>query len=111
MSRPVIPRIKAEDDLDKVCAHFLSTAGTDTVVDFLLDFDKAIAMISQFPGTGSPRYGYEVELEGMRYWSMKRFPYLIFYMEKEHCIDVWRVMHSSMDIGSELDDPDAFPST
>ena len=110
MSKPVIPRILAEEDLDKVCEHFLATAGTDTVVDFLLDFDKALAMISQFPDAGSPRYGYDAGLEGLRYWPMKRFPYLIFYMEKDHCIDVWRVMHGSMDIQSELDDPDSRPS-
>ncbi|CAN5496391.1 type II toxin-antitoxin system RelE/ParE family toxin [soil metagenome] len=109
MSKPVIPRIQAEDDLDRACEHFLSTAGTDWVIDFLLDFDKAIALISQFPGSESPRYGYETGLEGMRYRTMKRFPYLIFYMETEHCIDVWRVMYSSMDIQSELDEPDALP--
>ncbi|MEQ1607175.1 MAG: type II toxin-antitoxin system RelE/ParE family toxin [Pyrinomonadaceae bacterium] len=111
MSKPVIPRMQAEDDLDQICEHFLSAAGTDAVVDCLLDFDKAIALISQFPGTGSPRYGYEASLEGMRYWPMKRFPYLIFYVETEHSLDVWRVMHSSMDIQSGLEDPDALPST
>lgn len=107
MSKPVIPRIQAEDDLDRACEHILSTAGTDAVIDFLLDFDKAITLISQFPGSGSPRYGYETGLEGLRYRPMKRFPYLIFYMETEYCIDVWRVVHSSMDIQSGLDDPDA----
>jgi toxin ParE1/3/4 len=29
-----------------------------------------------------------------------RFPYLVFYLERADCIDVWRVLHAQRDIPS-----------
>ena len=29
---------------------------------------------------------------------MTRFPYLIFYFERDDCVDVWRVLHGQRDI-------------
>ncbi|MEQ1644063.1 MAG: type II toxin-antitoxin system RelE/ParE family toxin [Pyrinomonadaceae bacterium] len=109
MSKPVVPRVLAEDDLDRAVDHYLTTAGPDVAVDFLKDFENAVAFISQFPGTGSPKYGYEPSLAGIRFWPLKKFPYLIFYIETEHQIDVWRVMHGNMDITAGIHDPDSIP--
>jgi toxin ParE1/3/4 len=49
---------------------------------------------------GSPRYAYELGLEGVRAWPLRRFPYLIFYIEKPDALDVWRVLHGQRDIPS-----------
>jgi toxin ParE1/3/4 len=99
----------AEDDLDRAVDHYQITAGTDVVIDFLHDFNNAVAHISRFPGSGSPKYGYEPSLEGIRFWPLKKFPFLIFYIESEFQIDVWRVIHGNMDITAQLDDPDSLP--
>ncbi len=107
MNKPVVPRVSAEDDLDRAYDHYLATAGIDVTIDFLHDFDRAVAHISRFPETGSPRYGFDPGLSGIRFWPMKSFPYLIFYIETEHQIDVWRVIHGRMDISTELNDPDS----
>ncbi len=109
VSKPVIPRVLAEDDLDRARDHYLATAGTDVAVDFLHDFEKAVTLISRFPETGSPKYGYEPSLAGIRFWPMKKFPFLIFYIETEHQIDVWRVIHGNMDITADINDPDSLP--
>ena len=109
MSKPVVPRVLAENDLDRACDHYMTTSGTDVAVDFLHDFESVVAFVSRFPATGSPRYGYEPSLAGIRFWPMKKFPFLIFYIETEHYIDVWRVMHGNMDIISELQDPGSLP--
>lgn len=109
MSKPVVPRVLAEDDLARACDHYLSAGGADVVVDFLHDFESAVAFISRFPASGSPRYGFEPSLAGIRFWPMKKFPFLIFYIETERQIDVWRVVHGNMDISAELRDPDSLP--
>lgn len=109
MSKPVVPRVLAEEDLEIACDHYLRTAGADVVVEFLHEFDSVIAHISRFPGTGSPKYGFDPGVAGIRFWPMKKFPYLIFYVETEHQIDVWRVMHGNMDMTAELHDPDSNP--
>lgn len=109
MSKPVVPRVLAENDLDNAVDHYLIYAGADVALDFLHDFESAVAFISKSPATGSPKYGYEPSLAGIRFWPMKKFPFLIFYIETEHQIDVWRVMHGNMDITAELNDPDSLP--
>ena len=35
---------------------------------------------------------------------LKRYPYLVFYIEQDDHIDVWRVLHSHRDIPSWLRD-------
>lgn len=107
MSKPVVPRVAAEDDLDHACDHYVTTGGVEVALEFLHDFDRAIAHISRFPESGSPRYGFDAALSGIRFWPMMRFPYLIFYIETEHHIDVWRVLHGNMDVAAELQDPDS----
>ena len=109
MSKPVVPRVRAEEDLDRACDHYLTTGGPDLAVDVLHEFDTTVALISRFPASGSPRYGYDPSLAGIRFWPMKKFPFLIFYVETERQIDVWRVMHGNMDVASDLHDPDSLP--
>jgi hypothetical protein len=31
-------------------------------------------------------------------WPIRRFPYLIFYIEQPDALDVWRVLHGQRDI-------------
>ena len=37
-------------------------------------------------------------MPGLRMWSLKRYPYLVFYVEQDDHIDVWRVLNSHRDI-------------
>lgn len=50
------------------------------------------------PATGSPRYAHELNLPGLRCWSLARYPYLVFYVEHPDHIDVWRLLHGQRDI-------------
>ena len=47
---------------------------------------------------GSPRYADELDIPGLRFRSAGKFPYLVFYVETEAEIDVWRVLHGARDI-------------
>lgn len=40
--------------------------------------------------------------QGLRSRSIARFPFLIFYMERDDHIDVWRVLHAQRDIPARL---------
>jgi toxin ParE1/3/4 len=44
------------------------------------------------------QYGHELGIPGLRSWPLKRFPQLIFYIERADHIDVWRVLHGERDI-------------
>ena len=49
-------------------------------------------------GTGSNRYAHELNLPGLKFWPLTRYPYLVFYVERPDRIDVWRVLHGQRDI-------------
>jgi toxin ParE1/3/4 len=34
----------------------------------------------------------------LRSWPLTRFPYLVFYFERDDCVDVWRVLQAQRDI-------------
>jgi toxin ParE1/3/4 len=44
-----------------------------------------------------PRYAHELDLPGLLCWPLKRYPYLVFYVERDDHIDVWRVLHGMRD--------------
>ena len=41
----------------------------------------------------------------MRSWVVRGSPYLVFYVERETDIDVWRVRHAARDIPAWLQEP------
>lgn len=57
-----------------------------------------ISVAIRLPATGSPRYGMELNLPGVRHWRLTHYPYLVFYVEGDERVDVWRVLHEQRDI-------------
>jgi toxin ParE1/3/4 len=39
-------------------------------------------------------------------WPLKRYPYLVFYVERDDHIDVWRILHGECHIPAWLRPPD-----
>ena len=101
--KPVLRRRRADEDIEAAFAFYLNEAGPEVAADFVAELEKALQNISEWPAIGSPRYGYIARITGMRQWPVKGFPYLIFYLEKDRHIELSRVLHSSMDIPSRLD--------
>jgi toxin ParE1/3/4 len=66
-----------------------------------------VLLLSRHPGAGASRYAYELDIPGLRSWPLRRFPYLIFYMEQADHIDVWRVLHGRRDIPALMREPEA----
>ncbi|HSX95014.1 MAG TPA: type II toxin-antitoxin system RelE/ParE family toxin [Hydrogenophaga sp.] len=101
-AKPVVPRVLAIGDVETALDHYLSEAGSN-VADGMVDaLDKAFVHIGRQPGTGSPRYAHELNLPGLRSWPLTRYPYLVFYIERDDHIDVWRVLHAKRDIPAWL---------
>jgi toxin ParE1/3/4 len=69
---------------------------------FIDALEQAYVHIGRHPATGSPRYAHELNLPGLRSWSLTRYPHLVFYIEREDHIDVWRVLHGQRDIPAWL---------
>jgi toxin ParE1/3/4 len=106
-AKPVVPRDAAKQDVEGAIDFYVREAGEVTALRFIANLESAYGAIGRQPGTGSPRYGYELDVPGLRARLMGRFPYLIFYVECDDRVDVWRVLHAHRDIPSWLQPPSA----
>lgn len=97
-SKPVVRRARADQDLLEAVEHYLQEASDTAALRFVDAVERAFRHIARHPASGSTRYALELELPGIRCWPVKRFPYLIFYVEREDHIDVWRLLLDQRDI-------------
>lgn len=102
--KPIIPREQARQDVEHAVDYYAREAGRDVALGFIDALANAYRAISSRPATGSPRYAHELDLPGLRARKLTRFPYLVFYLERDDHIDVWRVLHAKRDIPSWMDD-------
>lgn len=106
-SKPVIPRELANRDVDEAVDHYLSDGADQAALGFIEALEQAYARIGRHPASGSPHYAHELNLPGLRFWPLTRYPHLVFYIEHTDHIDVWRVLHSQRDIPAWMHEPDA----
>lgn len=100
----VVRRRLADDDIEMAIAYYLEEAGVEVAASFANRLEEALQKISRHAAIGSQRYGNLVDLPEMRQWPLTKFPYLLFYIEKENHIELSRVLHSKVDIPAWLDD-------
>jgi toxin ParE1/3/4 len=53
------------------------------------------------------RYAHELNLPGLRSWSLTHHPHLVFYVARSDDIDVWRVLHVQRDIPTWMQWPES----
>ena len=80
----------------------LSEKIMDIIKQFIDELEAAIYHLQAFPETGSPRFAHLLDLPELRSWSLKRFPFLIFYFETAVSIDIWRILHQHRDVPAHL---------
>ena len=104
--KPVIARVQANHDIDEIIAYYLGESAEQAAYGFVDALEDAYAHIGRRPATGSPRYAHELDLPGLRFWPLKHYPHLVFYVERPDHIDVWRVLHGKRDIPVWMADKD-----
>jgi len=87
-------------------SFYLGQGAPDAGENFITALEKAIGHIGRHPGSGSPRYAIELGLPDLRFWQIKRYPYLVFYVEHDDHVDIWRILHGQRDIPAWLRDPE-----
>jgi len=104
MRKPIIRRGQADRDRDvqEAVDYYLSEAGEQIALAFVDALERAYRHIGRHPASGSLRYAHELDLPDLRCWPTKRYPYLVFYAERDDHIDVWRVLHGERDIPTWL---------
>jgi toxin ParE1/3/4 len=104
--KAVIPRALANQDVDATIDYYLTEAGEQAAAGFIEALESAYAHVSRYPATGSARYAHELELPGLRCWPLKRYPHLVFYVDRIDHVDVLRVLHGQIDIPAWMREPE-----
>ena len=103
--KPVVLRERARRDIDDAIEHYLSEAEPAVALDFIDALEDTLRRIGERPAGGSPRLAHELDIPGLRFQSVAKVPYLVFYLERGADIDVWRVLHGARDIPSWMREP------
>ena len=101
-NKPVIRRALADEDIDDAIRYY-ERHSEQAALGFIDELEQSYKLISAQPRLGSPRHGYELELPGLLFQKLDKYPYMIFYYEHDDHIDVWRVLHEKHDIPAHLD--------
>ena len=101
MKRLIVQRRAMRDMTD--ARDYYKHEAPHMVADFAQTLDLELLHLRRNPATGSPRYGLQLRMAGLRSWSLKRFPYVIFYTTHADHIEVLRVLHQASDIPSHLE--------
>ena len=93
-------RPEADRDVDRAIAFLLRESAPAAAGQLLEELEAAFNRIAARPGIGSSRYARL--LKGLRFWRLRRHPYLVFYVDQPRFVDVIRVLHGSQDIPAAL---------
>lgn len=91
--------------MDEIIAHYLGENAESAALGFIDALEQAYVHIGRHAGTGSLRYAQEMNVPGLRFWPLTRYPHLVFYVERADHIDVWRVLHGKRDIPTWMQEP------
>lgn len=104
--KPIVPRELALRDVDEAIDFYPNEGGEPAALGFIDALEQAYTHIGRHAATGSPRYAQALNLPGLRFWPLTRYPQLVFYVEHGDHIDVWRVLHGRRDIPAWMLDAD-----
>lgn len=105
-AKPVVPRSVALRDIDEAMAYYLVEVGDEAALRFIEAVEKTFARLVRHPASGSPRFAVALNLPGLRCAPVVRHPHLVFYVDRDDHVDVWRVLHGERDIPAWIRSPD-----
>lgn len=96
--KPALRRAEARRDIEAASDYYEDRAGREVASRFLEAVRKSFGILGSRPRSGSPRPGHDFKIAGLRNHKVGRFPFLIFYVKHEDCIEVWRILHARSDL-------------
>jgi toxin ParE1/3/4 len=106
--KPLQMRPAARADVLEVAAHYRADSGLGIALAFTDALQRTLAQIAQraggeLPPPGAlPAYDELLDMPGLRAATLKRFPQLVFHIERADHVDVLRVLHAKRDLPASL---------
>jgi toxin ParE1/3/4 len=98
--KPIRLREQARLDAEGAVDYYHSEAGGSVALGFINMLEKAYRALGNHPAAGSLKYAYELNLPGLRSWPVKKYPYIIFYVDLPAYVEIWRILHAQRDIAA-----------
>ena len=98
INKRFIPHRFAVEDEEEIVHYYEQTSSEQVALGFINALDQAFSQLSRYPQMGSPRPEYDLELDGIRSWPLKKFPHLIYYEIQTDHVELWRILHPRRDI-------------
>ena len=100
--RTIAPHRHAMTDVHDIICYYREQVGAAIAENFAIEIDEAYTRIKQHPNIGSPRPALDLDIEGIKSWTLKRFPHQIFYEIQGDHVQLWRILHPRRDITQGL---------
>jgi len=100
--RSIVPYRHAFDDTLDAIDYYRINPESLITENFSIFFDDALEQVGQHPNIGSPRAALDLDLEGIKSWSLKRFSHQIYYKVFIDHIELCRVLHPKRDISRAM---------
>jgi toxin ParE1/3/4 len=98
MTRRIVIRPRASFDLDEQFAY-IAANNFDAALRFFDAARQTFSQLAQMPGIGSLYNIENPRLVGLRKWAIRGFDkHLIFYVERDECIEIVRLLHAARDL-------------
>ena len=104
--KPTNLREKASQDVDQIIEFYLTKANEEAALGFVDALEKGLKHVGRHPKSGSTFHAHELNWPGLKSWPLRRYPYLVFYVEHSETIDVIRVLHDQRDIPRWMREPE-----
>lgn len=98
----ILPR--AQEDVAAALDRYRFEAGSEVATRFADAVMERLNMLAQRPQLGSRSHAPILDIDGLRSIRLRRFPYLLFYVEHDDSVDVVRLLHNRRDIAAALRD-------
>ena len=92
-------------DVDWAIERYLGEAGPAVALAFVDALQGAFRQIGEPPAAGSPGHAHELDIPGLRFRKVGKFPYLVFHVETEAEVGVWRALRGARDIPVWMREP------
>ena len=93
MRKPVVVLELAVRDTDEILGAYVRTNAHRAAQGFVKAVEQAYEHIGSHPATGSLRLAAGLDIPDLRFWRLRKFPHLVFYLIRSDRVDVWRVIH------------------
>jgi len=94
----------ARADVLSAALYYRDQVDAQLAAEFIDAVEEAVRSIGAFPGIGSTRFAEMLRIPGLRTVALRRFPHIIFYVERPDQVEIWRVLHARRDIPEALQD-------